>query len=402
LRRAGAAPGSLDPGKASIQAIPGWALELVFVLADTFFVKRIGGVRADHWFERARAAWTLDLTDEVRLRAVRAHILLLGSVLGLISTIGPLFAGPAQVTRPGPQVTAGLIIGLIAVGTCAAGFGRRMKDGLFLVLLIVVLIIAAVTIWSGPAEHASAVAHVALGMTPSLIVGAIFCSRRWHVAVQVLAALALLACIASLDPDPRSAALDLFVALTALPSTSLVVRLLRDQSVTTMTAARHGEVTDPLTGLNNRRGLERAGRLQWQERARCRQPLAVLAIDVDHFKKINDSLGHAAGDEVLQRLAAVVSGNLRAGDVAVRMGGEEFLILCQLPPEQANMVAERLRRTIERELAPATVSIGVHVCSPAEHENPIEALWAAVEVADRALFSAKSGGRNQVVTSAAA
>jgi GGDEF domain-containing protein len=71
--------------------------------------------------------------------------------------------------------------------------------------------------------------------------------------------------------------------------------------------------------------------------------------------------------------------------------------LCETSPDHADVVAEPLRRTIERELAPVTVSIGVHVATPTEHEDPPEALWSAVDVADRALCSAKSGGRNQVV-----
>ena len=354
--------------------------------------------RAWGWVERVRSAWTVDLSDRVRLAAVRSQILVAGSLLALASTLGVWFSDPAAYTRMSTPETVGTIVGLVAIGAFAAGAGRRMPDGAFLVLIIFDLCFAGITTWFATPYPAGVGAKIALGMVPTLIVGAMFSGRRWHVAVQVAAALALLVRFSSLSPTPGGPGVEVGAAMVALPMAAFVVRLLRDQSARTLVAARRGEVTDPLTGLSNRRGLERAGEPQWREHARGGQPLAVLAIDVDHFKKINDSAGHAAGDEVLRRLAEVVSANLRAGDVAVRMGGEEFLVLCEAVPEHAAVVAERLRRTIEHDLAPVTVSIGVHVAHPSEHEDPLAALWSAVDVADQALYSAKSGGRNQVVT----
>ncbi len=152
-------------------------------------------------------------------------------------------------------------------------------------------------------------------------------------------------------------------------------------------------VTDPLTGLRNRRyamrhleGLLRSGRA------------ALLILDVDHFKSINDRHGHPAGDEVLRQLTRRLTDQLRAADIVSRHGGEEFLvILANEPLDYAQSVAERLRAAMAEapfEIAgaqlPVTVSIGMVVapagCSPD----------AAIAAADEALYRAKAGGRNRV------
>jgi diguanylate cyclase (GGDEF)-like protein len=180
----------------------------------------------------------------------------------------------------------------------------------------------------------------------------------------------------------------------------VVVRLLKDLAVAALARARHGEVTDPLTGLINRRGLERLGPQRWGARARAAVPLAMLVIDVDHFKKINDTQGHAAGDEVLRRLAGVITSTTRVDDLTVRLGGEEFLVLADVNPGDGERAAERLRAAIAAQLHPVTVSIGVHELLPDSQQPMPEALWAAVDAADRALYVAKSTGRNRVVSTA--
>ncbi len=146
---------------------------------------------------------------------------------------------------------------------------------------------------------------------------------------------------------------------------------------------------DPLTGLRNRRGFEAdlAGRRERQ---------ALLICDLDHFKRVNDTLGHTAGDEVLRRFAALLSAAIREGDSAVRLGGEEFaLVLGGVGEREALAVAERLRRRVAAEFRdfPATISVSVGIAD-APAGGDLEQL---VRAASRALFAAKRLGRDRCV-----
>ncbi len=152
-------------------------------------------------------------------------------------------------------------------------------------------------------------------------------------------------------------------------------------------------VTDPLTGLRNRRYVHRhlEGILRGEK-------ASILLLDVDRFKAINDSYGHAAGDAALREVAERLRANLRAADVVARFGGEEFLVvLANAPPEDAAIVAERLRAALGAVpigIGPArlgiSISIGVAV-APAGTD-----VSAVIAAADAALYRAKARGRNRV------
>ncbi len=157
-------------------------------------------------------------------------------------------------------------------------------------------------------------------------------------------------------------------------------------------------ITDPLTGLRNRRGTQDAvDQLQASGTA-----FSVVALDIDHFKRVNDTHGHTAGDKVIQNVAQLMRDSSRPGDILCRNGGEEFLILLPgVGPTEAMIVAERLRQRIaERDITPVgsvTVSAGVAqwpACGP----DVLQAFHAA----DAALYSAKQQGRNRVVLHGAA
>ncbi|MDH3262383.1 MAG: diguanylate cyclase [Paracoccaceae bacterium] len=161
-------------------------------------------------------------------------------------------------------------------------------------------------------------------------------------------------------------------------------------------------MTDPLTGLSNRRSaLVRLARIA-ERAARTGQPFAVMVLDLDRFKRVNDGWGHGAGDAVLVEAARRLAGALRAEDLVARLGGEEFLVVMPDTTEaDAGRAAERLRRAIEAEAFPLpdgdralelTVSIGVALAG-APADTSVEAL---VGIADRALYTAKADGRNQV------
>jgi diguanylate cyclase (GGDEF)-like protein len=150
---------------------------------------------------------------------------------------------------------------------------------------------------------------------------------------------------------------------------------------------------DELTGVLNRRGLESA----LEDFEAQPEGVALVLLDVDHFKQINDRWGHAVGDEVLRRVAAIVAANLRASDVIGRWGGEEFLVACQGQHiDDAARLAEKLRLSIEQGSVDArgrfsiTASFGVALTPPGASTH------RAFKRADAALYRAKSAGRNRV------
>lgn len=161
--------------------------------------------------------------------------------------------------------------------------------------------------------------------------------------------------------------------------------------------------TDALTGLPNRRSLFERLDHELARIRRFKQPMALCMLDIDHFKRINDSYGHEFGDRVLQQLSQTMSDMMRETDCAGRIGGEEFaIILPGADHQQAAQAAERLRLAIEQLTLPTaagaqvtfTVSIGVAVI---DTEGPTALESSQVlSVADRCLYSAKRAGRNQV------
>ncbi len=164
--------------------------------------------------------------------------------------------------------------------------------------------------------------------------------------------------------------------------------------------ARESADRDPLTGLRNRRAFDRALEGESARFQRYARPLAVLLVDLDHFKQINDTHGHEAGDAVLQLVARTLEQELRDNDIPARFGGEEFVVLLpetDLP--HAREAAERLRHALERlefrwrvTPIPIRASIGVSACP-----DCVAVPRDLVGSADEALYAAKTGGRNRVV-----
>lgn len=161
---------------------------------------------------------------------------------------------------------------------------------------------------------------------------------------------------------------------------------------------------DALTGAQNRRAFEELMARDMTFSRRHKTALSVVLFDIDHFKKINDTYGHTAGDEVLKQLVKRVQETRRVEDTLVRLGGEEFcVVLAGTPEAGAVLAAERLRLAISRlpfevggASIPVTVSLGVAQYSPASHLN----LEALMHAADQCLYEAKRAGRNRVASDA--
>lgn len=157
--------------------------------------------------------------------------------------------------------------------------------------------------------------------------------------------------------------------------------------------------TDHLTGLLSRRSVEAAGEIALRGSEEGVGAMSVLLIDVDHFKRVNDTLGHASGDAVIRLIARIIKSRARAGDIVGRWGGEEFIVLCLGDPPQASMIlAERIRESVASDPIAMktgsirmTVSIGV-----ALRQAQTSQLQALVDQADAALYRAKQAGRNRV------
>lgn len=158
-------------------------------------------------------------------------------------------------------------------------------------------------------------------------------------------------------------------------------------------------VTDALTGLYNRRHFEDTLEREFLRASRYKNNLSFAIIDVDFFKKVNDTYGHSAGDFVLKEVAYLILQNLRKTDMVFRYGGEEFtVIITETPKEKAIVPLERLRKAVEEypfsyngQDIKITISIGIsEVC-----EN-ITTVHQLFDDADRALYKAKENGRNQI------
>lgn len=157
---------------------------------------------------------------------------------------------------------------------------------------------------------------------------------------------------------------------------------------------------DHLTSAYNRRFFDDHLGREMSHTRRHGTPLALLTLDVDHFKNINDTYGHPTGDEVLKLLGQLVAASIRHEDVFCRVGGEEFAVVMRdADPESARLFAERLRGLIEvygfeagSEDLTITVSVGVASYDPKQHGAPTD----LVEAADKALYEAKKTGRNRV------
>lgn len=243
--------------------------------------------------------------------------------------------------------------------------------------------------------------------TVGMSVSAVSCYSAYRYMTLTSLGLVLLPCTLWLLCQPS--AMQVGVAIAVLVFSTFVVsatrklsdalekafRLTRQMELAHNISTRAAQ-TDELTGLMNRRAFFEHAQVLYEQCRHNRQPLCALMLDMDHFKQINDTYGHQAGDQVLRQIGGVISASFRQADVYGRLGGEEFAVL--LPNttlETAQVIAEQLVKAIS-DLAAEPVqglSASLGVASTQARDQDLHGL---MNTADKALYRAKAQGRNQV------
>jgi diguanylate cyclase (GGDEF)-like protein len=224
----------------------------------------------------------------------------------------------------------------------------------------------------------------------------------WELGINM--ALTVVVCVLALSRSfDNAVGLGIQVGVSAgtLNAGALGVYVLRRRVQRLLVATQTLSLVDPLTGLFNRRFLVAQASRLWRQGRRDGTRVAAMVLDLDHFKRLNDTHGHAAGDSVLRAVANSLSATVRPTDVLARTGGEELVVLGLVSdPDEAARLAERLRCAVSGSRTPeghsVTASIGIALTRPAEGDDPTAALWRLVDSADAAMYEAKRHGRNRI------
>ena len=358
--------------------------------------------------------WVLTTDKRQRIRLAMSGLAALLMVFCLVVMNSVAAAGLASTSEVRVW-TACSVLGLIAVyAAIRSGWSRRFKDPALTLaqILYAITCCAAAFVIAGPARG------VTLPILAIILMFGIFgltTRQMLGVLVYSLVAFGVASGVVAARDEPDyppvvAAAYVGMVVVVLLSSTFLTTRVqstrehLRRQKAELAQALeqiRQLATHDDLTGLLNRRAMLDRMQLEQRRSLRSGSPLLIAQLDIDHFKAVNDTHGHAAGDLVLQSFADTVRRNVRDTDVLARWGGEEFvLLLCDTPAADAVALMERLRQAVQAMQVPVpqsggpitvTVSIGL-----ARH-TPADPLAGTLERADRALYAAKAGGRNRVV-----
>ena len=363
---------------------------------------------------RRWADWMLTTDKRQRIRLAMSGLAALLMVFCLVVMNSVAAAGLASTSEVRVW-TACSVLGLIAVyAAIRSGWSRRFKDPaltLAQILYAITCCVAAFVI-AGPARG---VTRPILAIILMFGIFGLTTRQMLGVLVYSLVAFGVASGVVAARDEPDyptvvAAAYVGMVVVVLLSSTFLTTRVqstrqhLRRQKAELAQALeqiRQLATHDDLTGLLNRRAMLDRMQLEQHRSLRSGSPLLIAQLDIDHFKAVNDTHGHAAGDLVLQSFADTVRRNVRDTDVLARWGGEEFvLLLCDTPAADAVALMERLRQSVQAMQVPVpqgggpitvTVSIGL-----ARH-TPADPLAGTLDRADRALYAAKAGGRNRVV-----
>jgi diguanylate cyclase (GGDEF)-like protein len=358
------------------------------------------------------ASALLGAAGPVRVRTSMTLIPLVMFVLFACVQHGEVMLGLIDLTESNWLTAFNLGGSLIFYLLVRSGLSERLSADPFLTLPQILFAMGAIT-WSyaitGPARGA-----VIAILVVTMVFGMFGLQPRMAPRLALLAFVGLasvMAWRASTVPERYNPAVEAMHALlTAVVMGGAAVVVMRIGKLRERLAAQKGELADALalnrelatrdalTGLLNRRAMVELLAREHPRIERGQGPLSVALLDIDWFKRINDNLGHGAGDEVLRRFATLVNSRLRAADALARWGGEEFLLL--MPGthlDDARGVLDRLRATVaaggfEQMASELNVTFSAGVVEVHEGESQD----AAIDRADRALYRAKQGGRDRV------
>ena len=323
-------------------------------------------------------------------RAAMARVLFLLFVAGpTVGLVAMALAHPAGTDERGIVALAGCAY---AIGVFVLVAFDRLPEWAFAALVAVGTgLVSGAVYCAGNDASAYSLFYLWLCLYSAYFFGV------WLLAAQIAVIAAAYGLVLTVV-EPAGVPLDRFaLTLGTLVVTGALIAVLQqrlNRLVGTLSDAAH---TDALTGLPNRRGFERAVEIELERSRRGDQPFAVLVADVDHFKSVNDQLGHPGGDEALRLVASTLTGGKRLIDTVARLGGEEFALIVPGTDSRGGYVlAERLRTTLRAAFAsePVPITLSVGVAHYPAHGGSVELLLRS---ADAALYAAKALGRDRCV-----
>jgi diguanylate cyclase (GGDEF)-like protein len=343
-----------------------------------------------------RAGSSVVRGSEHRIAALTLAVLLV--LAGALGTVNLLVSGVVR-DDAAEWLYGGVIAGCM-VATVPLVVRRRVGrwHTFGLVLLGDLLYVAVALGVEDPARYASPLMLLLPAFVAAWFLG------WWEIAVNMVVTTA--ACLVALAPSYESVAgLVIQVCLTAgtLNAASLGVFILRRRVQRLLVATQALSILDPLTGLFNRRYLVEQAPRVWRQARRDGTRVAAMVLDLDHFKRLNDAHGHAAGDAVLRAVSCSLAATVRPADVLARTGGEELVVVGLVSdPDEARRLAERLRAAVAGARTEGghavTASIGIALTRPVDGENAGDAVWKLIDRADAAMYEAKQQGRDRVAS----
>jgi diguanylate cyclase (GGDEF)-like protein len=324
-------------------------------------------------------------------------------VIGLMMIAGGVLAG---VTVAMPPAATGSDAAVLAIGAMAAALGAGLllarrdipESVLGAVIGFSTGLIAVATLEGGAAGTGTADNEMLFVWV--CLVSFYFLSLPHALAQLGLVGIAYAAVLSAIDDPFSDAATRWIVTISTLLVAGLLIARLRSSLERTVFELDERARHDSLTGLLNRRALEERAAVEFARARREGGPVAMVVLDIDGFKSLNDARGHHAGDAVLGAVAQALSSETRELDAVARLGGDEFaLLLSGASVAEARLVAERARLAVECSTdetgCAITLSVGIAVAPPAGAS--LDALWLE---ADRAMYVAKHGGGDGVAVAA--